>query len=344
MKTKLLLVLILIPFLAISQTINNFNGTDGAIYAVVSSSDSGFDPGANPTGGAWNFTFTSSTTSSDAYSTPTGAEIIEYPGSTSLQTTTIVTGISSSETVKTFTKNNSGEISVTGLESSDLGLSLNYNVDNALVGTFPYSSTSVTSDLVAGMGDFNGTSVDFDGDVEVNIDNTGDLVMTVDGNQTYSGTVTRLRIFQEINISINPGFGSIQVGQANQTSYFYYDNTTNDLVFRSTYTYINITLVAPQTIEETVMESIMSSSTLGTNENQLKENKFVVYPNPVNDNLKFEVDANVQAISIIDITGKIVLNNKTTEKELSINQLKSGVYFILINTDKGIQSKRFIKE
>jgi len=344
MNTKLLLVLLLVSFLGSSQTINNFNSTDGSVYAVVSS-DSGFDPGAAPTAGVWNFTFTTVTTSSDDYSVPTTGEVSTYPGSTSLQTTTVITGASTSETVKTFTKDDSGELSITGIESSELNLSLNYNTDNALVGTFPFSNTTPSPDDVSGEAIIDGsTTANFTGTVEAYVDNTGTLVMTIDGNETYNNTVTRLSLSQSLSLFIDTGVFTVQVATATQTTYFYYDNTTNDLVFRSTNTIINRLLPSPETTEDTVMESIISSSTLGTPDINLAKNNFVIRPNPVKQNLAFEVDANVQAISIFNIIGKQVLNIKTNNKKLFVNQLKPGLYIVKVDTDRGTISKKFIKE
>lgn len=341
MKTKLLFVLFLIPCLGSSQIINNFNSTDGSMYNVVTSNAS-FDPGVAPNNGVWNFTLTSLTTSTDEYSTPSADDVSTYPGSTTLQTTTTAAG----GVVETFIKDNSGVLSLTGIEFSELNLALNYVTDNALLGTFPFSSTTVSSDDIAGEAFIEGvaTTINFTGTAETYIDNTGTLVMSIDGEETYNSAVTRLSLVQNISMTTSVSIFSVEVATVTQTSYFYYDNTTNDLVFRSTNTVINQLLPEEETTEITVMESIASSSTLGITDYSLTKSSLIIHPNPVKQSLRFKVDANVQEISIFNVIGKEVLKIKTSNKELPVNQLNPGIYIAKINTDKGTMVKKFIKE
>ena len=71
-----------------------------------------------------------------------------------------------------------------------------------------------------------------------------------------------------------------------------------------------------------------------------------IYPNPANDRLYIETQTLTQTIEIFDIYGRrqksIVNCQRSTVIDLS--ELKSGLYFVKINTEKGNIVKRIIKQ
>ena len=71
-----------------------------------------------------------------------------------------------------------------------------------------------------------------------------------------------------------------------------------------------------------------------------------IYPNPVNDRLYIETQTQTQTVEIFDIYGRrqksIVNSQRSTVIDLS--DLKSGIYFVKINTEKGNIVKRIIKD
>ena len=77
------------------------------------------------------------------------------------------------------------------------------------------------------------------------------------------------------------------------------------------------------------------------------ENRFEIYPNPVNDKLYIETQTLTQivTIEIYDIYGRrqksIVNSQRSTVIDLS--DLKSGIYFVKVRTEEGDIVKRFIK-
>jgi hypothetical protein len=76
------------------------------------------------------------------------------------------------------------------------------------------------------------------------------------------------------------------------------------------------------------------------------DNQCNVYPNPVNDRLYIETLTLTQTVEIFDIYGRrqksIVNSQRSTVIDLS--ELKSGIYFVKINTEKGNIVKRIIKQ
>ncbi len=73
-----------------------------------------------------------------------------------------------------------------------------------------------------------------------------------------------------------------------------------------------------------------------------------LYPNPVLDFVSIENPDNIQinAVSVIDMNGRELLNNKYTNTNNTVNlsNLSKGIYFIQLDTEKGILSKKIIKE
>ena len=72
-----------------------------------------------------------------------------------------------------------------------------------------------------------------------------------------------------------------------------------------------------------------------------------IYPNPVDDRLYIEAEAGINEVVVYDIYGRVQnLRNSETQKlrnSIDISSLKSGFYFVKINTEKGNIVKRIIK-
>ncbi|MBA4240658.1 MAG: hypothetical protein C0448_08025 [Sphingobacteriaceae bacterium] len=90
-----------------------------------------------------------------------------------------------------------------------------------------------------------------------------------------------------------------------------------------------------------------SLSTLtAVNESEQLKNTLKVYPNPATSVLNFKLE-NESSVSVIifDVLGKEVLAETTQTNFVSIDKLKSGIYFITVKTENGTEAKlKFIKE
>jgi len=73
-----------------------------------------------------------------------------------------------------------------------------------------------------------------------------------------------------------------------------------------------------------------------------------VYPNPVlrNGNLNVEFSLNTTAkFDIYNVTGKLIINDKMDNlksKSFNVSSLKGGVYFLKIQTDNSVITKKFV--
>ena len=92
-----------------------------------------------------------------------------------------------------------------------------------------------------------------------------------------------------------------------------------------------------------------ATSTFKTLGNQDFEfsNYFEVYPNPANDilNISNKRSIEIKSIAVYDVLGRMVLTIPNAQKATSVDvsSLKSGNYFIKIQSDKGNSSTTFIK-
>jgi hypothetical protein len=79
----------------------------------------------------------------------------------------------------------------------------------------------------------------------------------------------------------------------------------------------------------------------------LNTNNFQIYPNPVSESLTIKSNMNEKShLSIYNSLGSLCQETVLKENEtvINISNLKSGVYFIKIETTKGTINKKFIKE
>lgn len=69
-----------------------------------------------------------------------------------------------------------------------------------------------------------------------------------------------------------------------------------------------------------------------------------VYPNPTTNVLKFNNISENADISIYDLSGKQIVNQKNIDNQININYLKSGIYTIRIVDNSVTQTAKFVKQ
>ena len=71
-----------------------------------------------------------------------------------------------------------------------------------------------------------------------------------------------------------------------------------------------------------------------------------VYPNPFQDQIFIEVDNDIHKLKIIGPEGKIYYHSKSPSKgiiELNAEAYPSGLYFLIIESNKGVSNKKIIR-
>lgn len=69
-----------------------------------------------------------------------------------------------------------------------------------------------------------------------------------------------------------------------------------------------------------------------------------MYPNPATNNLNLKANTNIRAITIINNLGQVVASNQydTREINLNLNQYRSGMYFVRIETANGTTTQKLM--
>jgi len=78
--------------------------------------------------------------------------------------------------------------------------------------------------------------------------------------------------------------------------------------------------------------------------NDIEKTSIVLYPNPVNNILNISSEEKIELISIYNITGKIIFEEKNSNNDYNINTsiFKNGIYLIKIKLNNKTLIKRFI--
>ncbi len=100
---------------------------------------------------------------------------------------------------------------------------------------------------------------------------------------------------------------------------------------------------------------LIITKSLGIEEGNINKPSIIVYPNPNSgNNLSVKINNNLKNekgfLSIIDMMGRVVYNENISivtpnvSTRIDISKLKSGVYFLTVDTDTWIEKKRFVIE
>lgn len=77
----------------------------------------------------------------------------------------------------------------------------------------------------------------------------------------------------------------------------------------------------------------------------LKVNNAVnVYPNPIENFLNVESESPVLSIQLLDITGKMVFESIADLDKINLSKILSGIYFVQIETQKGVSIQKIVKK
>ena len=84
---------------------------------------------------------------------------------------------------------------------------------------------------------------------------------------------------------------------------------------------------------------------LGINENDL-QNSIVIFPNPANDVLNVKLSQQFERVDVTNMLGQVLYSNKLTDTffRINISSYASGVYFIRLQDENGMVTKKFLKE
>ncbi len=263
-------------------------------------------------------------------STPTAAEVLDYPGTT--------LKYSSGATNSIYYKSTGTELLITGYFIN--GSLLNFDEDNALFLKFPTAYSDTYTDVSSGKANFSGYSALFKGTLKTTADATGTLLM----NAQSFPNIIRVKTEGDYNVyaTVDPTYVT-SIGTVNSVIYTYYDNTNRYPLFTSTNA---LTVVPGPGINKVDNLVVAQANTfLGTGNNNSVKNKLQVYPNPVKDNLFFAGDlGGFTQVQIYSMDGKLVETQTISSEKINLNKLMPGAFILkLFGTDKKTQSIQIIK-
>jgi hypothetical protein len=135
-------------------------------------------------------------------------------------------------------------------------------------------------------------------------------------------------------------FMTIYGDDNDNVSFRYYDVTTGEEVALND----EMTFEVNATHGDVMQPYVMTLSTMGIDETSAG---FNIYPNPVQDKLYIETEAEIEEVVVYDVYGRVQnLRNSETQKlrnSIDVSNLNSGVYFVKIKTEEGNIVKRIIK-
>jgi hypothetical protein len=73
--------------------------------------------------------------------------------------------------------------------------------------------------------------------------------------------------------------------------------------------------------------------------------EFLVYPNPVSDHLNISSSSPILNFAIYNSAGKLVYTTPNPDEhiQISFQNFATGLYYVIIETDSGIERKKVIK-
>lgn len=71
---------------------------------------------------------------------------------------------------------------------------------------------------------------------------------------------------------------------------------------------------------------------------------FLLYPNPANDKLNIVTETEIEEVVVYDAFGRQQLAVSCQQSAISVSGLNAGVYFVMIKTNEGVVTKRFVKK
>ena len=112
------------------------------------------------------------------------------------------------------------------------------------------------------------------------------------------------------------------------------------------FTVITITSVDSQgNVTESSIESEEVCATTAPDAVEELTSSFNIYPNPVNDKLYIETEMDVEEVAVYDTFGRQqTTDNGQQSSVIDVSNLNAGVYIVMIKTDAGIVTKRFVKK
>ncbi|WP_299439668.1 InlB B-repeat-containing protein [uncultured Aquimarina sp.] len=172
------------------------------------------------------------------------------------------------------------------------------------------------------------------------------LTITMDADKTVTATFSQIQYMLVVNttgngnVTLSPAGGTYTNGEvvtitATADQNWQFDGWSGDASGNTNPLQITIN-------GNTNITATFSDLTLGINDQEFPV-AFMVYPNPVSNNLHIKTDEVITSIRLYSILGNEIKVLETNSTQIDVSSLSKGVYFLIIETNKGKGAQRFIK-
>lgn len=200
--------------------------------------------------------------------------------------------------------------------------------------------------------------------IPVQVSDTSIFGGKIFGNMTYDG-VNAPVVDDVLNLGVQTGWRVYEATEINNEIYYSFDNGING---KEIYKYDGIntpSLVVdinpsgaanPRNFIE-FDGDLYFTATDGTNGTELwslpidptgikdlTSINLSIYPNPASSQITIDTDKTIETIVIIDNIGKTVKTITSNSNLINVSDLTQGIYFLKIQTDKGLVNKKFFKK
>lgn len=182
----------------------------------------------------------------------------------------------------------------------------------------------------------------------IDLKKSQDVFSTTDFDLDVAGTMKKIRLnSDEMNVVILGNFDMVtsDITPEFQSTGTWYDFWTGDSI---TVTDINASIeLEAGEYRLYTDKKLEKPSNVGINESTITAPEITLYPNPVIDELMIISDKKITSYSVYNLIGSVVSEGSanSTQKNISVQNLKSGYYLIMVETENGARvTKKFIKK
>ena len=117
--------------------------------------------------------------------------------------------------------------------------------------------------------------------------------------------------------------------------------------------FVDDVLVASDTSLSYTIDDVQSNMTIhvvfkqkGAIPQHILDNSVLIYPNPVSTQLTIELTATFEQLEITNMLGQVIYTANVNDQlfTISVDDYRSGIYFIRLSGKQGVATKKFVKE
>lgn len=95
-------------------------------------------------------------------------------------------------------------------------------------------------------------------------------------------------------------------------------------------------------VADDIKITVVAAGTLSTKNKNAFE--FKAFPNPVKDVLRINTLEAISKVEVFDLLGKSVLTQYNVMDQVDVSGLKKSIYLVKLTSNKGVSTKKFVKE